>query len=292
MGRIIIFLIIIFIAYVIWQYFELKKFKITTYTLSVAGDDDYRNLALIGNFVVLADLHNQVYGKANEPLLEAIDKINPDFVVVAGDMLIGEPNANMDPAIDFMKKLAARHKVYYGNGNHEYRLRIYPDKYGDMYDRYMDALKDTGIRFLLNDSVELNLKGNTISITGLELDRMYYKRLGKVIMPQDYMSRELGDRKRGYNILIAHNPEYFEQYAKWGADLTLAGHYHGGIVRLPRIGGVISPKLRLFPKYSGGIYKKGTARMIVSCGLGMHSFPIRIWNRAELVVVNLAGKKS
>ena len=119
-------------------------------------------------------------------------------------------------------------------------------------------------------------------------DRMYYKRFRKIKMEDTYLKDVIGTPKKDvYEILLAHNPEYFEEYAAWGADLVLSGHVHGGIMRLPVLGGVISPKLVLFPKYDGGRFEEKNATMILSRGLGMHTLPIRIFNPAELVVIHL-----
>ena len=66
----------------------------------------------------------------------------------------------------------------------------------------------------------------------------------------------------------------------------MAGHVHGGIARVPIWGkGVLSPALRLFPKYDGGIFREGNAVMILSRGMGTHTIPIRVFNPAELWVV-------
>ena len=93
-----------------------------------------------------------------------------------------------------------------------------------------------------------------------------------------------------YNILIAHNPDYFKVYSEWGANLVLAGHNHGGLVKLPFLGGVLSPRLHLFPKYSYGLYKKGESKMILTGGLGSHSLKIRVNNVPELVFIELKTK--
>ena len=84
---------------------------------------------------------------------------------------------------------------------------------------------------------------------------------------------------------------YFDYYAKWGADLVLSGHVHGGLLRLPIIGGVISPQIKLFPKYTGGLYKLNKAVMIVSRGLGTHTIRFRFFNPPELVVVHPVNRK-
>ena len=90
-----------------------------------------------------------------------------------------------------------------------------------------------------------------------------------------------------FQILLAHNPVYFEEYARWGADLVLSGHVHGGIVRLPFLGGVISPAFTLFPKYDGGKFERGDSTMLLGRGLGTHTLPVRMWNPGEIVLVTL-----
>lgn len=77
----------------------------------------------------------------------------------------------------------------------------------------------------------------------------------------EQVTEALGAPKEGCcNVLLAHNPVYFDTYAAWGADLTLSGHLHGGIVRLPLLGGVISPQMKLFPDYTRGCYTKENHR--------------------------------
>lgn len=76
---------------------------------------------------------------------------------------------------------------------------------------------------------------------------------------------------------------------KMGADLILSGHFHGGVLRLPGIGGLIAPDFRLFPKYSGGIYKEANQTIVVSRGLGVHSMPLRIFNPPELLALHFQG---
>ena len=235
--------------------------------------------------VVLADLHNKRYGKNNELLLKAIDQCGPDFVLVAGDIPTAKPGESLEPAIGLMQQLAARYPVYYGSGNHEHRLKLYPEKYKDMSQRYEKALADAGVTRLVNSHVALAEYG--ITIYGSEIARKFYKRFKGTGMPEDYMRSILGQiDEETYTILLAHNPDYFPQYASWGADLVCSGHVHGGIVRVPFWGkGVISPSLRPFPTYDGGTFRKGKSTMLLSRGLGMHTVPFRLFNPAELLVV-------
>ena len=107
------------------------------------------------------------------------------------------------------------------------------------------------------------------------------------------MEEHLGTAdRRHFQILMAHNPDYFEDYVNWGADLVLSGHVHGGIMRLPVLGGVISPSYQIFPKYDAGIFSSGTGKMIISTGLGCHSIKIRLFNPPEIDVITLKRKKA
>ena len=237
--------------------------------------------------VVLADLHNKRYGKENERLLQAIDEIRPDMILIAGDILTAKPKASLETAVDLLTKLAGKYPIYYGNGNHEHRLKLYPENYGDMAERYEETLQKIGIRRLVNEHTVLEESG--ICIYGSEIDKLYYKRFGIQPMDPEYLKSLLGQPSaEKYTILIAHNPDYFPKYADWGADLVLAGHVHGGMVRVPIWGkGVVSPNVRLFPKYDGGEFTLGKTRMLLSRGLGMHTIPIRLFNPGEVLEVDL-----
>lgn len=242
--------------------------------------------------VVLADLHNKRYGKENERLLQAIDGIKPDMILIAGDILTAKPKASLDIAVDLLTKLAAKYPIYYGNGNHEHRLKLYPETYGDMAERYEEELQKIGIRRLVNEYTDPADYG--IRIYGSEIDKLYYKRFGIKPMDPEYLRDLLGQPSdEMYTILIAHNPDYFPKYADWGADLVLAGHVHGGMVRVPFWGkGVVSPNVRLFPKYDGGRFALGNATMLLSRGLGMHTIPVRLFNPGEILEVDLLPEEA
>lgn len=235
--------------------------------------------------VVLADLHCKRYGKGNERLLEAVRAQDPDFVLVAGDILTAKAGSSLEPALHLLGELAREYPVYYADGNHEHRLKLYPKVYGDMAGRYDAALRELGIERLINGHVDLPEYG--ISVYGSEIDEKFYQRFRGQDMPPDYMDSILGPAPEGrYTVLLAHNPEYFPQYAAWGADLTVSGHVHGGVVRVPFWDkGAISPAWRLFPKYDGGVFREGDAAMVLSRGLGMHTIHVRLFNPAELWVV-------
>lgn len=135
-----------------------------------------------------------------------------------------------------------------------------------------------------------------IRITGVDLDEKFYKKIffGRpVSMERGYLEKKLGKagEEEAFQILLAHSPLYFEAYASWGADLTLSGHYHGGTIRIPGLGGVMTPQYQFFLPQCAGTFRKGEKIMVVSRGLGTHSINIRLNNRPQLVVLRLRSGK-
>lgn len=240
-------------------------------------------------FVVLSDLHDQHYGKRNEKLIEAIEEETPDAILVAGDMLTALEEREK-VAEDLIGQLTAKYRLYYGLGNHEAKMRWERDRFGDMYERYIADVKAAGACVLINEYQDMN--EYPIRIYGLDMEKCYYKRFRQTPMESGYVESKLGAADTEYfNILLAHNPMYFPEYAKWQPDLILSGHVHGGLVRLPFLGGVIAPNLHLFPKYDGGRFEEGNSTMILSRGLGIHSVEFRMWNTAELVMIELTSSQ-
>ncbi len=285
MWDILFFIIFIIGIVLLWvmlydgSRFVVRKYSITSDKLS----KKYRA-------VVLADLHNKSFGKNNELLLRAIEETKPDGIWIAGDILTAHPGKSMQVAIDLVTALAKKYPIYYANGNHEHRLKLYPEVYGDMADKYAEALAEAGIQPMVNCYTVL--EQYNIAIYGVEIDRFYYKRFTVPNMEDGYLRGILGEgKKECYTVLLAHNPDFFPEYAKWGADLILSGHVHGGMVRIPGWRGVVSPNVRLFPKYDGGKFTQDDSMMIVSRGLGMHTIPIRLFNPGELIVIDFEGEK-
>ena len=153
---------------------------------------------------------------------------------------------------------------------------------------FKNRLRKKGVIFLDNESITMDWKGEKLRITGVSIDADYFGFQTKKEMKPEYLPSLLGQcTKKEYQLLIAHNPVYFQNYAEWGADLILSGHLHGGMMRLPGIGGVLSPQAKFFPKFDSGIHEYRNSQMIVSRGLGSHSVMPRIFNIPELVYVKL-----
>lgn len=275
----IIFFVAVFCAWVIL--YDTHRFVVVRYRF--ASPKLKKNLRL----VMLSDLHNARYGQDNEQLLEVIRAQQPDCVVLAGDMITAKKKEKCDRTLALIRQLSEQYPVYYAYGNHEQKLICNRERFGDLGERFEEELKKTKVRPLHN--LHCILKESNVALYGLEIGWDFFQRFEKKPMPAGYLEELLGrPDSAAYCLLLAHNPDYFPEYAAWGAELVLSGHVHGGIIRLPFLGGVISPAMRLFPKYDGGLFKEGESRMVLGRGMGTHSPNVRLFNPAELVVVELA----
>lgn len=266
------------------MYRELHTFRVTHYRVNSA------KLAGEKTWIFLSDLHNQVYGVNNEKLIHAVKEERPDLILIGGDMLVGKNGHSYAPALACVEELVKIAPVYYANGNHEERMKLKPEKYDQSYSAYRERLLKQGVHMLENDSVILVSTGSEekVRLTGLEIPLECYTHLKRRKMPEGIIKERIGNRDpEAFQVLLAHNPSYMKEYLAWGADLILSGHLHGGMVRIPGIGGVIGPDFVLFPKYSGEMRRVGEQNVIVSKGLGTHTIHIRLFNPAEVVVLSL-----
>ena len=238
--------------------------------------------------VFLSDLHEHQFGDSNERLLAAVDEAAPDLVLIGGDMIVSKGKADMAVSLELMGKLAGKYPVFCGNGNHENRLLWEPQVYGDSYEAYMHSLKKLGIRIL--DS-RTEWYGEDIAVTGIDLEAGAYRKFRPDHLTEEEMERKVGKAsKERFQILLCHSPLYFSSCRSWGADLTLSGHFHGGTIRLPYLGGVMTPQYQFFLPYCAGEFAEDGKHMIVSRGLGTHSINIRLNNKPQVVVVDLKMK--
>lgn len=263
--------------------FQIEKYEIVSKQLPKEFDG-YK-------IIFLTDLHDMEYGMKNQYLLKQIDAQKPDCIMIAGDMIVGKKEFNSKVSLRLLKSLSQRYPVYYALGNHEKRLSLYPETKHTTYKRYQQAIKSFGVHYLANETITLQKGSSSIQITGLDLNLRYYQKIYHApVMQRSYLEQTLGKNNNSYTILLAHNPKYFPNYAEWGADLVLSGHVHGGIIILPRIGGVIAPNYELFPKYDSGHFFYKQSQMVLSRGLGVHTLKIRLWNSPEVSVITLKKK--
>lgn len=284
MGIVILVVcIILFIAYGYCSNFILTKSIVQLSVRSGQEQNAPTDKKQEIRFVLLADLHGALFGKENKKLLLAVREERPDGIFIAGDMVIKNGKGVFE-TLSLCRELVKICPVYYGLGNHEIRLT---DR-----EEFIDKLKKTGVILLDNEITTASFYGKKVQIAGLTLSEEYYEKFWreKILAVQKLEKLFPQKRERMPTILIAHNPEYFKTYAKWGADLVLSGHVHGGIMTLP-FGGVISPSFRIFPKYTNGVYTEGSSKMVLSRGLGLHHIKLRFFNLPQIVTIVIPVEK-
>lgn len=247
--------------------------------------------------VFLSDLHSHEFGAANRRLLAAIDVINPDVILIGGDMMVtnrvsserfGEADGegvDLRVPVELVRRLTRRYPVYYGNGNHETRMNRERASYGKQYEEYVRILRSFGVMILDNRQ---ELFRSDIAICGIDLEERFYEKFHPDHLKREEITELAGsaDRDR-FQIMLCHSPLFFDACRSWGADLTLSGHFHGGTIRLPYLGGVMTPQFQFFLPWCAGTFEEEGKYMIVSRGLGTHSINIRLNNKPSIVAVTL-----
>lgn len=227
--------------------------------------------------VQLSDLHGKEFGEGNKRLLDAVAAQSPDLIAVTGDLVDENTKRPLQYAAAIGGALSALAPTYYVTGNHEWALRQAED--------VCAALESAGVTCLRNQTVPIEQDGERILLSGVDDPNAYADQK----TPED-MTRELLEAygENDFRLLLAHRNNLFAtEYYRLGYDLTLAGHGHGGLIRLPFTDGLIDPHQGLLPSYTAGFYTVEGAKLFVSRGLG-NIFPsARLFNRPEVAVLTL-----
>lgn len=253
------------LAFAVWD--SAEHLQLTEYTVSSDrcpdGFDGFK-------IIQLSDLHGSDFG---DRLVEQVRRQEPDIIALTGDFVTD--SGDLEAVRALVPELVKICDVYFVSGNHEFGSRL--------ADEVRGIMEDAGVRYLGNDAVVLERNGDSIVLAGVE-DPLAYADMPS---PPELMA-ELDDKyPDSYKILLGHRNYWMEEYPELPVDLILSGHAHGGLVRLPGIGGLIGTDRTLFPDYDAGLYENGRYTMIVSRGLG-NSVPIpRLFNRPEIVSIIL-----
>lgn len=221
----------------------------------------------------ITDLHSREFGESNKRLIQKIKEQEPDIIFMTGDML-NDTDTNHDVILNLVKEAVKIAPVYYAMGNHE-------SKYADYYDLISD-LEDVGVKVMDDFYKYVDIKGNTVGVFGA------YSFVG--VNYSEVVVRKLIEFSKTdeLKIILTHDPTVFLKRDKdrWKYDLVFAGHYHGGQMRLPFVGGVRAPN-GWFPEYDMGEYNKSEYTVYISSGLGSEPHLPRINNFPELLVVDV-----
>lgn len=262
-------------AYLYWENTTIEVTFLEVVDSAIPVDFDGFTIAHI------SDLHNTEFGQQQERLLQKLVEAAPDLIAITGDLL-DSYHPNITVAMEFINGAIAIAPVYYVTGNHESRLP-------ELYAQLREQMESAGVVVLDNKAVTLEYGSSIIRVLGVD-DPTFSAESDLYEDNEQVISAQLDvllDDQSAYTILLSHRPELFDVYHEAGIDLVLCGHAHGGQVRLPFIGALFAPNQGFFPEYTAGLYRQGDTQMVVSRGLGNSSFPIRINNPPELVVITL-----
>lgn len=238
--------------------------------------------------VQLSDLQSNWFGVNQENVVNKVKDLTPDVVVITGD-IIDRRHTSYEAADKLLMGLtSAGLSVCYVNGNHECLLN--KKRLGEFYSKWEDK-----INILINRNIVLNLNGVGVKIAGLDEDVVQrargYERgtkdVDKSLIWESLDTIFDSGESMDVNLLLSHEPQLVDLYDKTEADIVFSGHAHGGQVRLPFIGGLYAPEQGIFPKYKEGLYNLGETWLVVSRGLGNSRFPFRVFNRPEVMCLDV-----
>ena len=255
-------------------FFYDQQNRIQTETITAASDclpagfDGYR-------IVQISDLHGKEFGEDNHILLEKTAELEPDLIAITGDV-IDDPD-QMGILEPLARGLAAIAPTFYVTGNHEWAIREAAT--------VKSLMEEYGVTVLSNEYLKLERGGDTIVLAGIDDPNGPYDQKTPEELSGE-IHAALGDP---YVLLLAHRNEYYQVYGQCGFDLTLCGHVHGGLIRLPFTDGLVdNTRRRFFPTHTAGLYPlDGGGTLMVSRGLGNGGISFRLFNRPHLPVIVL-----
>lgn len=240
-------------------WYSNSKFSVTEYEV------ESPKVTLPFRIVHLSDLHAKRFGARNRRLVAAVKRARPDIIVFTGDIIHLYRKPGEEAAIELVEQLASVAPFYYVSGNHEMRYKNYRE--------FSVKLADAGAVILENEYVMTH----GVALVGLGCANLKNNKIFEITPEFDC-----------FKILLAHEPQYLARYARAGYDLVLSGHAHGGQWRMPFTGqGVYAPGQGLLPDLTSGEHICGSTLMIISRGLGNSEFPLRIFNRPEVLVIDI-----
>lgn len=225
--------------------------------------------------VQLSDLHGAEFGEDGMELVDKVGSLEPDIIALTGDFVTDEGD------LAAVKKLVGRLTelcpVYFVSGNHEFG--------SGLAIKVRNILERAGVKYLSNEYLTISRGEDEILLGGVE-DPLAYADM----LSPDELAQKMNDAAPdAFKILLGHRNYWMTEYPELPVDLIFCGHAHGGLIRIPGVGGLIGTDRRLFPDFDAGEYNNGRYTLIVSRGLG-NSVPIpRVFNRPEIVCVELSS---
>ena len=273
--KLIVRLVLLVLAALVAACILLSKYGLEVTRLKLgfeelpAGFDGFR-------IVQLSDLHGSRFGENNARLLEAVTAEGPDIIALTGDFLDeGETERELPELEALVRELSAIAPVYFVSGNHDWAS-------GEAYTLF-ETLEAAGAVCLRNEHLRLERGGDSIVLAGVDDPNGP----AEMAEPDEFVASLRQEAPDSFVLLLAHRAYWAERYPELDVDLILCGHTHGGIVRLPFVGGLAASNMGLFPEYDAGLFELPSYTLFISRGLG-NSVPLpRFLNTPEAVSIEL-----
>ena len=225
--------------------------------------------------VQLSDLHGAEFGEDGMELVEKVKELEPDIIALTGDFVTDE--GDLAAVEKLVARLTELCPVYFVSGNHEFGSGLAV--------KVRNILERAGVKYLSNEYLTISRGEDEILLGGVE-DPLAYADM----LSPDELAQKMNDAAPdAFKILLGHRNYWMTEYPELPVDLIFCGHAHGGLIRIPGVGGLIGTDRRLFPDFDAGEYNNGRYTLIVSRGLGNSVSIPRIFNRPEIVCVELSS---
>jgi len=212
----------------------------------------------------ISDAHLTPRNDFSDTIIARAEAARPDLVAVTGDLVSGW--RGLPAARRLLEHLAARWPTYIVPGN--------ADRWADHFHRHLPRWGETGARVLINSGQPLDEGARDFWVAGVDDPHRH----------RDDPARALAGAPQGaFKLLLAHSPDVVLRTAALRADLILAGHTHGGQVRLPRIGALLT-RARVGRTFSRGVFRLNGTTLIVTAGVGATRLQVRFWCPPEMHV--------
>ena len=224
----------------------------------------------------LSDIHGATFGERNERLVSRVSEAAPDLIAVSGDVLRRHVDVT-EASVRLLRDLSALAPVVVSRGNHDLGSREWRG--------LQRGTSGANVFLLVNESRRVDLRGNTVVVAALD-DLWGFRSAAEYERELHRLARACASAP-GPRILLSHRPEYMRLYRETPFDLVLAGHAHGGQVRLPGLGAIWAPEQGFLPRHADGAHQENETTLVVSRGLGPSSMPVRIFNPPEVIVIDV-----
>lgn len=259
-------------GFVYWQNFTLQVEPVELFFESLPPQFDGLRVA------ELSDLHGRSFGKNNVRLLRTLQKARPDMICICGDLFDEKTDLTMlEPLLTGLTDIAP---VYYVTGNHEWQVKNLRE--------ILQKMRAWGVTVLENEGRVLSRGGAEMVVAGVHDPCGPYDMKTPAALVRELRSAQGND----FILMLSHRNDELAMWSQLGVQLVLSGHCHGGVVRLPFVGGVFGTRRELFPEYDAGVYRQDGTTLFVSRGLGYTNVHFRLFNRPHIPIMILRSGKN